>query len=440
MPTSPASPIERAASLKGPLLATTAIVVLFFGGFGSWAALAPLSGGAVAPAVVAPEGYRKTVQHLEGGIIRKIEVRDGNEVQAGDVLVVLDDTRIRASYAALRAKLVAVLAREARLRAERDGALQAELPAQLVELGREDREIERLIRAEQEMLEARRQALADQVTVLERRIAQAQTDLVASTGGLRSIERQLALIDEEIETVKDLLDKGLDRKPRLLALQRARAELEGQRTLNRGDSARTEELIAATRAELASLRSRYAEEVATGLAEARAISSELEAELRAVRDQLQRTVVRAPVAGTVVELRLRNAGGVIGPGEPMLDIVPRDEPLVIEARVSPADIDLVHPGLAADVHLLAYRSRYLPRIRGEVRNVSADRLVDPKSGQPYYAAQIVVDTATLHDRAPEVELTAGMPAEALIITGERTLLDYLTEPIRLSFRRALRES
>ena len=440
MPRASATPVERAARLRGPLLAALVILLLFFGGFGAWAALVPLSGAAVAPAVVAPEGYRRTVQHLEGGIVSEIRVRDGSTVQAGEVLVVLDGGQSRESFAAARARLLATLAREARLSAEQAGTAEPEFPPELLAFAAEDPATERLLAAERGSLTARRQALADRVAVLDSRIAQAQADLATQEGGLVSIDRQLALIDEEIVTVDDLLRKGLDRKPRLLALQRGRADLDGQRVAMLGSAARTRELIVATRAELASLTSSYNEEVATGLTEARAQAGELRAEVRAARERLDRTVIRAPVAGTVVELQLRTIGGVLKPGDRILDIVPKDEPLVIEARISPSDIDVVHPGLAADVHLLAYNSRHLPRIRGEVTKVSADRLTDPESGQPYYTAQIVVDKALLREVAPTVELTAGMPAEALIITGERTMLDYLVEPVRLTFRRALRES
>lgn len=438
MPTTP-SP-ERAASLKGPLLAGVLVILLFFGGFGAWAALVPLAGAAVAPAVVAPEGSRRTVQHLEGGIVREIRVRDGSTVEAGEVLVVLDDAQTRETYAAARARLAATLAREHRLAAEQEGLPAVRFPEELLALAAEDPLVERLVRAEGESLAVRRRSLADRVAVLESKIAQAETELAAHAGNLESAERQLALIDEEIATVQDLVRKGLDRKPRLLALQRARADLEGERTQSLSGAARTRELIAATRAELAALGSGHAEEVATGLAEARAEANELRAQVRAARERLERTVIRAPVAGTVVELQLRTIGGVLKPGERVLDIVPRDEPLVLEAQVAPSDIDVVHPGLAADVHLVAYRSRHLPRIRGEVRKVSADRLTDPKTGQPYYTAQIVVDKAALAAVAPEVQLTPGMPAEALILTGERTLVDYLVEPIELTFRRALRES
>ncbi|MFO1072644.1 MAG: HlyD family type I secretion periplasmic adaptor subunit [Geminicoccaceae bacterium] len=432
--------VERAASLRGPLLATLAILLLFFGLFGAWAAIAPLSGAAVAPGVVAPEGYRRTVQHLEGGIVSEIRVRDGSEVAAGDVLAVLDGAQSRESLAAAQARLVATLARGARLEAEQTGAAQAEFPKELLALADQDPATAALVQAEQQALLVRRQALADRVAVLTSKIAQARTDLVSHEGSLVAIDRQLALLDEETATVEDLVRKGLDRKPRLLALQRTRAELDGQRVTTTGNAARTRELIVATQAELAAQTSAHAEEVATGLAETRAKAGELRAEVRSARERLDRTVVRAPTAGTVVELQLRTIGGVVKPGDRILDIVPKGDPLVIEARVSPSDIDVVHAGLTADVRLLAYRSRHLPRITGEVRKVSADRLSDAKTGQPYYTAEIVVDPDRLHTLAPEVALTAGMPAEVLIITGERTMLDYLLDPLYQTFRRALRES
>ncbi|MFZ1427381.1 MAG: HlyD family type I secretion periplasmic adaptor subunit, partial [Geminicoccaceae bacterium] len=415
-------------------------LLLFFGGFGSWAAFVPLSGAAIAPAVVAPDGYRKTIQHLEGGIVAEIRVREGATVEAGDVLVVLDDTRARAEFAAASAKLAGLQARAARLDAQQTGAAGTVFPAELVARAAEDRATADLLRAENAALVAQRQALTDQIAVRDRRIEQARSDLVAYEGGLASIDSQAALLDEQITTVEDLLHKGLERRPRLLDLLRARAALDGQRIAIVGDAARTRELINATAAERVALGSGQANDVALQLADARASTNQLQAAVDAARDQLDRTVIRAPIAGEVVDLRIHTPGGVIQPGDALMDLVPRDEPLVLEARVSPKDIDVVHPGLLADVHLLAYHTRNLPRLRGEVRQVSGDRLVDTKSGEPYYSARIVVDMAAVHDLAPEVRLTAGMPAEALILTGERTLLGYLTDPIRQSFRRALRES
>lgn len=432
--------VEHAASFRGPLVAAMVVLLVFFGGFGTWALLVPLSGAAVAPAYVAPEGFRKTVQHLEGGIVAEIRVREGSTVEAGDVVVVLDDTRAMADYNAAKAQLVSMLARSARLAAEESGAATPAFAADLLAAGTADPEVGALIDAERQNLVARRQALADQVAMRDGKVAQAQADLAAYEGSLTSVDRQIELIDEEITTVEDLLRKGLDRKPRLLALQRARADLEGQRNAAVNNAVGTRELIAATRSERAALISSRAEEVATGLAEALASANRLRAEVGAATDRLERTRIRAPVAGEVVDLKLRTVGGVITPGEPLMDLVPRDQPLVIEARISPKDIDVVHPGLKADVHLTAFHMRYLTRVQGEVKQVSADRLTDQKTGEPYYTAQIYVDMAEVQKKTPEVKLSPGMPAEAMIITGERTAFEYLIEPIRNSFRRALRET
>ena len=435
-----ASAVRRAGSVKGPLLLATVILVGFFGVFGGWAALVPLSGAAIAPAVVAPSGFRKTIQHLEGGIVSQIRVREGSTVEAGDVLVVLDDVRTRAEYNTARARLAASLAKAARLTAEQQGAETAELPAELLAQAEQDPAVRALIDAERDSLAARRQALTDQLAMRDGKVAQAKADLAAYEGSLASIDRQIELIGEEEATVVDLVQKGLDRKPRLLALQRARADLDGQRNTAVANGARTRELIAATMTEREALLSGRAEEVATGLADARAAANELQAAVQAARDRLQRTVITAPVAGEVVDLKLRTLGGVVTPGEAIMDLVPRDEPLVIEARVSPKDIDVVHAGLSADIHLTAFHTRHMPRITGEVRQVSADRLTDAKTGEPYYTAEILVDMAKVREKTPEVHLTAGMPAEAMIITGERTAFEYLIEPIKNSFRRSLRET
>ena len=439
-PTKAAATVERAASFRGPMLAATAILLVFFGGFGTWAVLVPLSGAAIAPAVVAPEGFRKTIQHLEGGIVSEIRVQEGSQVEAGDVIVVLDDTRARADYNGARAQLVSMLARSGRLSAEETGAATPRFADDLVAEAASDPDVRALMDAERANLVARTQALADQVAMRDGKIAQARADLASYEGSLTSIDRQLELIDEEIATVDDLLRKGLERKPRMLALQRARADLEGQRNAAVNNAAGTRELIVATQAERAALVSGRAEEVATGLAEALAAVNRLRAEVQSARDRLDRTEIRAPVAGEVVDLKLRTLGGVVTPGEPILDLVPRGQPLVLEARVSPKDIDVVHPGLKADIHLTAYHTRYLARVQGEVRQVSADRLTDQKTGEPYYTAQIYVDVAELQKSSPDVHLSPGMPAEAMIITGERTAFEYLIQPIRGTFRRALRET
>jgi HlyD family secretion protein len=425
------------SSLRPPLLAGTAVALAFFAGFGGWAALAPLEGAAVAPAQVTPEGSRKTVQHLEAGIVRRILVQDGSRVIAGEPLVQLDDTRARAEHAALLVEWRAAKAREARLLAEQEGRDAPAFPAALTEAAGAEPALARLLAGETERLNTRRAALRDQQAVLAERIAQSQAEIAGLQAQIASGGRQLALIEEEIGIVGRMLVKGLALKSRLLALERSQAEIEGTIGSDRAAIARAGQQIAESRQRSESLVSTQAEEVAADLAETRKNLAGFEEKLRATADALARTVVVAPVAGTVVNLRIKTPGGVIGAGEALMDLVPATGDLLLEARVAPVDIDEVHPGLEAQVHLLAYQSRNLPRIEGRVREVSADRLEDPTSHRPYYLARVAVDRATL---PAAITLTPGMPADVMIVTGRRTLLDYLTRPLADALRRGMRET
>jgi HlyD family type I secretion membrane fusion protein len=425
-------------SLRPPLLAGGAVAAAFFVGLGGWAATAPLAGAALAPAVVAPEGSRKTVQHLEGGIVRRILVRDGSAVAAGQTLVELDDTAARAEHAALLAEWRALRAGERRLTAEQAGeATGLSFPSDLLGAARRDPALAGVLASEADRLATRRAALADQRSVLAERAAQAEAEIQGLEAQIASGRRQLGLIAEEIEGVAKLLAKGLERKPRLLALQRGQAEIDGAVAAGRAGIARARQAIAETRQQMRALESEHAEQVARELSEARKSRASLEERLRATADRLARTAVKAPAAGTVVGLQVKTAGGVVGPGEPLLGIVPAAAELLLEARVAPVDVDEVHAGQRAQVHLLAYRSRNLPRVEGAVREVSADRLEDPATHQPYYLARVAVPPAAL---PAGVALTAGMPAEVAIVTGERTVLDYLVRPVADAMSRGLRES
>ena len=435
--TSPNADIRPRTSLRPPLLAGTAVALAFFAGFGGWAATAPLAGAAVAPALVAPEGSRKTVQHLEGGIVRRILVHDGSLVAAGQPLVELDDTRARAEHAALLAEWRAATASEARLLAEQAERTEPAFPAELLDAAREDPALARMLAGEVDRLSTRRASLRDQQAILADRVAQAEAEIVGLEAEIASAHTQLGLIGEEIEIVERLLAKGLERKPRLLALLRSKTQIEGAIAANRAAIARAGQVIAEARQHSLSLESSQADDIAAELAATRKGLAGLAERIRATADQLARIVVTAPVEGTVVNVRIKTIGGVIEPGAPLLDLVPAGGELLLEARVAPVDIDEVHPGLRAQVHLLAYNSRSLRRIEGEVRGVSADRLEDPATRQPYYLAKVAVDRAAL---PAGITMTAGMPADVMIVTGERTLLQYLLRPLTDTLRRGLRES
>jgi HlyD family secretion protein len=424
-------------SLRQPLTAGTLVACAFFAGFGGWAATAPLAGAAVAPAIVAPEGSRKTVQHLEGGIVQRILVQDGSRVAVGQPLLELDDTRARAEHTSLLAEWRALKASEARLLAEQTGQAEPAFPAELVMAARDDEALARVLVSEAERCHSRRIALQDQLAVLAERRAQAEAEIGGLEVQIASAHRQLALVDEELQAVIDLVSKGFERKPRLLALERSVAEIEGMIGADRAGIARARQVMAEARQQMRSLVSEHAETVAGELAEGRKSLAAIEEKLRATADRLARSVIRASVAGTVVGLQVTTPGGVIDPGEPLMGLVPEGADLLLEARVAPIDVDEVHAGLRAQVHLLAYKSRNLPRIEGVVQEVSADRLEDPQTREPYYLARIAVAPAALPGG---ISLAPGMPAEVMIVTGERTLLDYLTKPLTDALYRGLRET
>jgi HlyD family type I secretion membrane fusion protein len=421
--------------LRGPLAAGILLSAIFFAGFGGWAAVAPLASATLAEGVIRVETHRKTVQHLEGGIAREILVAEGDEVEAGDVLMRLDQTQSGTAVAVLSGQRDALLALKARLSAERDGLGAIVFPPQLSGSGEK---VVELREGQARIFDARRESLAAQLGILDERREQLDAQIQAHKAQLASTKEQLRLIAEEIATVADLLSRGLERKPRLLALQRQQSYLEGLRGEQQASIAKAEQAIGETRMQSEDLRTRRSAEIALELREAEAQLLEVEEKLGLASDIDRRMEVIAPVSGQVVELKLHTVGGVIRPGEPLLDIVPNSDELVVEARIRPVDIDAVAIGQPAQVALTAYKQRTTPRLDGTLVKVSADALADPERRISYYAADIRIDPSELA-KLEGVQLYPGMPAEVMIVTGERTLLQYLLQPLTDSFNRAFRE-
>lgn len=415
-----------------------AVVLLFFGGGGLWAWLAPLASAAVAPGVVSPEGKRKTVQHLEGGIIRAIHVREGSPVREGAPLVTLEDVRARADHQVLGGQHVALLAALARLEAERAGAARLAFPPEL-ERRHGEPEVDRLLEVQRQLFEARKAVRDGHERITAQRVAQLEAENEGLAQQVAAGHAQLRLIDTEIKGVQGLYEKGLERLPRLMALQRTRVDIQGQQGALKAKIASNEEAM--SRAKLEDLTAQREERQAVGeeLDATRGRLDEVLGRLPSTEDALARTVVRAPTDGEVVDLRATTVGGVLRPGEPILDLLPSRAELLVEARLPPASVKDVRRGLPARVVLTAYPQRNLPIIRGVVREVSADRLVDEHTGQPYFEARVAVDAAELAGLDGEVALMSGMPAEVMIVTGERTFLDYLLRPLYDAGRRAFRE-
>jgi HlyD family secretion protein len=419
------------------LLAGFVLTVVGFGGFCAWAALAPLSSAAMAPGTVTADTNRKTVQHLDGGVVGEILVRDGDHVEAGQVLMRLDDLETRSTVTLLEGQRRAYAAQEARLLAEQRRADQLVFPASLANL-RGDPDMAEILTGQERIFDSRRASLHGRITVTHQRIAQYEAQIGALEAQLASGRGQLELIREELVGVQELADKGLERKPRLLALKRQAVDLEGEQGEYANRIAQAREAIAESELEIIQMEADDQREVASDLRDVQMRMAEVKEKLAAAQVRQGRREVTAPEAGTVVHLRYFSTGAVVSPGGPILDLVPRDDRLVIEARVRPTDIDVVHVGLPARVIFNAFKMRTTPQLEGTVALVSADAMTDERTGVPYYTARIVVDAKEL-DKLGKRQLQPGMPAETMIVTGERTMLEYLLQPINDTFRTAFRE-
>ncbi len=410
------------------------VVIVGIGALGAWAALAPVKSATLASGVVKVAGERKTVQHLEGGIVREILVREDQRVDTGDPLVVLDDIAARTRQRLLQSERDALQAELARLEAERDGRAAAAYPAELL-ARRDDPGVARLLDGETQLLATRQAALRGQLDVLAQRQQQAREKIAGREAESNATRTKLGYITEELRGAESLLEVGIYLKTRYYALKRAEADLQSDLGRLGADIAETRALIGEADLRMIDLRNQLRREASDRIQDVRARLREVTERLAAADDALARTRVTAPLPGTVIGLRVHTRGGVIQPGAAILEIVPRDERLVVEARIRPEDIDRVHRGMAAEVRFTAFNQRTTPVFPGEVLRISADRFTDPGLGQSFYVAQIGLDAQA----GARLALQPGMPAEVYIVTGERTVLSYLVRPIREQIRRAMLE-
>ena len=429
-------------AMRGPALVGMGVIVFFVGVGIVWGGSAPIAGAAIAPGVVSPDGRRRTVQHLEGGIIHQLLVTSGDHVTQGQPLIVLEETQALADYNRIVVQRRTYAAMQARLEAEQARAEEITFPDWLMDdlRGPDGPVVAEIIGTQQTLFETRSAAQQSRADILRQRIAQLEEEIIGFESQIDSQNRQIGLIESEVEDVQELVDRGLERRARLLALQRQQADIEGAVGANEASIAQARQSIGETNLQILNLNTDRQDEIANELNQVRFERAGVEQDLSRTQDVLSRTSILAPISGIVVENRFTTVGGVIRPGEPILDIVPQEEELLIDARVSPNDIDSIQIGMTAQVILSAYSQRRLPRIDGQVKSISADRLVDEVTGQPYFLARVEVNPQELLDLEDRITLTAGMPAEVYILTGERTALEYLMEPVIQSFRRAFRET
>ncbi len=409
------------------------VVVVFLGGIIAWGSLAPLAKGSFATGALSVESNLKTVQHLEGGIVRDILVSAGDTVMAGDALVVLSDTRSKANVGILRGQIAAALAQEARLLAVRDGQDQIIFPDELLELA-DDPVITEMIAGQTTAFQQQKQTLDGRRQIFEEQIRQSEKEIQGLAAQITSINEQLRLIDQEIAGIQFLVDRGLERQPRLLASQRSAADLRGDREANRAAIAQAEQRIAETELRLIDLVNSVRDEAASGLQQVQERLADLREQRRAAADVLDRTVISAPVDGVVHNLRIHTIGGVVRPGDPILDIVPVNDDLIVAAQVQVTDIDTVSVGTSALVNLSAFSTRDIQQLDGEVIFVSGDAIEDPQTRVRYYEASVRIDKAQLAEQ-DWVELYPGMPADIIFVSGSRTAVEFVTEPLMDAIRR-----
>ena len=419
------------------IMAGIVVMAVGLGGFGVWASSVPISSAAVAPGVVTVDSNRKVVQHLEGGIIGELLVRDGDHVSAGQVLVRLDDLEAKALHDLLEGQYVALAAQEARLSAVREGLDHLVFPDALQAL-RVRPQMAELLSAQERIFASSWEALEGQIDVLNQRIAQSEASIAAFEAQRQAGSEQLSLIEQELDGVRGLVKQGLATKPRQLALEREGARLKGLQGDYQNRMAQARETIAQTRLEILNARQGRVEQATTELGDVESRRAQTAERLAEAAAKLGRRDLVAPQDGTVLNLRYHTLGGVVPPGGEVLDLVPEQDELIVEAKIRPSDIDVVRVGLPAQVALTAYKSRVTPKVDGHITRVSADALQDERTGQYYFAARIEVDPDELA-HVEQVELTPGMQVEAFINTGERTMAAYLMQPLTDSFRRAFRE-
>ncbi len=429
------SPAAR--SIWNYSIAAVLTIVLLVAGMGGWAATAMLSGAVVGMGTVVVDGSVKRIQHREGGIIGEILVRNGSRVEAGDVLIKLDDTITRANLAIITKQLDQLTARRFRLIAERDN-LQEIATSSSPSSVFEGAPFPEYVAAEQALFTSRRDTLNSQKAQLRQRIDQIGQETKGLTVRLKAKEEELSWIGQELIRVRNLSDQQLIQFNRLAELERLRAQLDGERGQLIAEVARTETRVTETELQILQLDQDRRTEVVTELRDVDNKLAELAEQRVTADDQLKRINILAPQSGLVHELAVHTIGGVISPGETIMQIVPVNDTLVVEARIQPADIDQLYIGQKATLRFSAFNQRTTPEIFGEIKTVAADLILNQQTGESWYTARISIPADELA-RLGSLPLLAGMPVEAFVQTGERTALSYLLKPLADQINRAMRE-
>jgi HlyD family type I secretion membrane fusion protein len=414
-----------------------AIIVLGLGALSAWASTAKLSSAIIGSGTVRVYSNRKIVQSPETGTIRAIQVENGQKVATGDILIELDKTKARASMDIAQGRYDLARATVARLRSEREKADTVTFPEDLLERWK-TAGVASIVQTQQQLFDARRNALTGQVQVIHEQTRQLNEQINGLSAQSAAVSDRISITNEELDKVKELVDQNLVSKSRTLKLGRELAELTGEKGSLEAQIAAAEAQIAQAELQILQLSMSFEEDINDELGKQEAQMFEFAQQILDARHTLDQKVIRATEDGVVVGLEVHTLGGVVEPGETLLEIVPLKDELLIETQINPVDIDTVFKGLEANVVFTGFSQRELPRMIGTVSYVSADALTDQRTGAPYFTVHVTISKSELK-KFGNHELVPGMPAEVFIKTGEQTPLAYLTQPLRESFRHAWRE-
>ena len=413
------------------------VIVIALGGFLAWSTLAPLTEGVVSVGTVVVDTQHKTIQHLEGGIVEKLYVREGSEVKAGDVLIELSETQNRAQLELLESRYYGRLAEIDRLNAERllqDGVT---FSGELLTL-RDDPVIAKILTEQQNLFEVRRRQYHGQVEILRHRISQLEEQVRGQEASREALLREQGLIEQDLESLVALKEQQLVDEGVLIGRQREYEQNVGRLGSIVADIAATRVKIGETRQEILQIENGWVTEASDQIAAAQQQWFETRERINAVSDVLERTTIVAPQDGKVIGLSVHTLGGVIPPGSPIMNIVPTEDRLMVEGQVRPLDIDNVYPGQTARLRFSAFSWRTTPEVEGEVERVSADAFRDEEAGTSYYVARILVPEEEMA-KLGDATIGAGMPVDIMFTGGERTAMEYLTDPITDILKKALVE-
>jgi HlyD family type I secretion membrane fusion protein len=431
-------PTELQQRLRRPMVVGAGVIGAFVVGLGLWASVSQLSTGITAQAEVRADAQRKTLKHKEVGVVKSILVQEGQRVRAGQPLLLFNDVEARAAVTVLQNQYDTFLTQNARFTAEALGKTSLELPPEL-NARLADPAVATLVRDQQFVFTARQQLFQSQAAVLQQRIEQQETQVVGQQAQVDSILEQQRLTDEELDGYRKLNEQGFAPKTLILRYERTLAELAGRKGQLLSEIARLKQQMGETRLQLTSIRNERESQAAEGLRDSQAKLADVIPRLTTARQTLDATVVRSPVDGYVFNLTQFTVGGVVGGGEVMMDVVPSGAPLTVTALIKPEDVDEVHEGMKARVKLTGLNQRFSDSLNATVSVVSKDRIVNERAGTSAYRVDLRIAPSELKKLKKGVQMTPGMPAMALIVTGQRSVMGFLISPITETLEDAFRE-